>query len=163
MAKKKVVNKQKKKKMGGLTKLILLLLCVPAFFTIGPTLVFCFFGMLPTIVTAFVEKEDPYKWIAVGGMNISGAFFFLFDLWFGLNTMDAAISMLVNPVSIVVMYGCAGLGVMLYMFFPKICRTILQVAAYKRIALLQQKQRRLIDEWGKELGRQVDSIDVRVD
>lgn len=150
-ANKKTKKKKSNKKMGTITKLFLLLLCVPAFFVIAPTAIFCFIGLLPTIVTAFVEREDQYKWIAIGGMNLSGAFFFLFDLWFGPNTVQMAVGMLINPFTIVVMYGCASIGLAFYLFFPRVCRTVLQVAAIKRVAELQQQQKDLVKEWGREI------------
>jgi hypothetical protein len=160
MAKNKKRNK--KKKSNSFIKLILFTVCIPAIFTIGPTMLFCFVGLLPTIVTAFVEKEDQYKWIAVGGMNLSGSFFFLYDLWFGPNSIDMALGMLVNPISIVVMYGCALIGVLFYTFFPKACHTVLQVAAYKRIGELQKKQKKLLDEWGQDLAKEVEAMERKM-
>lgn len=77
------------------------------------------FGMLPNLV-AFIVDRSPrnYSIYCVGGMNLSGVFPYLLDLWTGNDDFNAAIEILTDVFSLLVMYSGAGFGWMLFMSIP---------------------------------------------
>ena len=77
------------------------------------------FGMLPTLV-AFIIDRSPrnYAMYCVGGMNFSGVFPYLLDLWTGNHEFNTAIDILTDVFNLLVMYSGAGFGWMLFMAIP---------------------------------------------
>ena len=114
-----------------------------------PTVMVIVFALLPTFV-AFIVDRTPGKnaVFCVGSLNLCGVLPYLFDLWTGDNSMDAAILILTDVFSLVVMYGAAAFGWMIFQSLPPIIATFITVLAQSRISSLRSAQRKLIEEWG---------------
>ena len=55
------------------------------------------FGMLPTLVAYIVDRSPRnYSMYCIGGMNLSGVFPYLLDLWTGNDDFNAAIEILTD-------------------------------------------------------------------
>lgn len=117
-----------------------------------PTVVLMFFGMLPTLVAFIVDRtEQKYAATSVGGLNFSGVFPFLLDLWFGDHSFKGAIHSLTDVYALLLMYASAAFGWMLYSAVPPIVTAFLTVVSQRRVALLRTNQRKLIEEWGEDV------------
>jgi hypothetical protein len=89
--------------------------------------------------------------LCVGSMNIAGIFPSIFKLWAEQNSFAQAIQIITNIFDLVIMYGAAGFGWILYIIIPSAVSTLLNIIAQRRIARLRNLQRDLISEWGKNV------------
>ena len=93
-----------------------------------PTVVLIFFGLMPSIVALVIDRtEGRYATFCVLGMNFSGLFPFLTDVWFQVHTTDMAIRIMTNVFNLLIIYGSAGFGWVLYMALPPVITTFLSV------------------------------------
>lgn len=117
-----------------------------------PTVLLVFFGMLPTIVAWIIDRSaERYATFCVGGMNISGVFPFLGDIWFKDHSVDAAIAVMTNVFDLMVIYGAAGFGWMVFIAVPPVVTTFLQVMLQRRVTVLRTNQSKIIEEWGEDV------------
>ena len=109
-------------------------------------------GLLPTMVAFIIDKSSgKYATLCVGAMNITGVFPSIFELWTGQNSFSQAIQIITNVFDLVIMYGAAGFGWILYIVIPSAVSALLNLLAQRRIARLRNQQRELINEWGKDV------------
>lgn len=158
MAKKpaaKVAVKSKAPKGGGLNIFHRMLLVIAALLIVPvsiPSLTVLFFGLLPTVGAALTDRgPHRYAWLSVGGLNFAGVSPYLMDLWFKGHTMDRALSSLTDVFALLVIFGSASFGWLLYMVMPPVVGAFLQVAAQRRITVLRSTQRKLVEQWGPDV------------
>ena len=109
-------------------------------------------GLLPTMVAFIVDKSfGKCATLCVGAMNIAGIFPSIFKLWAEQNSFTQAIQIITNVFDLVIMYGAAGFGWVLYVIIPSAVSALLNIIAQRRIARLRNLQRDLINEWGKDI------------
>ena len=117
-----------------------------------PTVIFVFFGMLPTFVAFIVDRtSQKYAVFCVGGLNFSGVFPYLLDLWAGEHTIGSAMEVLTDVFSLLLMYGAAGFGWMIFIAVPPVVGAFLTVMAQRRVSQLRRDQKELIEEWGEDV------------
>jgi len=117
-----------------------------------PTVMVLFVGMLPTLVAFLIDRTDEkFATFCVGGVNFSGVFPQLMDLWNGDHSIAAALSILSDVFIIATMYGAAAFGWMLFMSLPPVVASVLNVLSQTRLAALRAIQRDLVEEWGEEV------------
>ena len=127
-----------------------------------PTVMLIFFGMLPTIVSAIIDRTPKRNaTFCVGGINLCGVFPYMMELWVGDNSMEWAMRILTDVFSLLVMYGAAAFGWMIFQSLPPVVATFVTVLAQSRVASLRSTQRQLIDEWGKDVGTPQEVLDMR--
>ena len=123
-----------------------------------PTVLLIFFGLMPSIVALVIDRtEGRYATFCVLGMNLSGLFPFLTDIWFQVHTTDMAIRIMTNVFNLLIIYGSAGFGWMLYMALPPVITTFLSAMSQRRVAVLREKQVQIIEEWGESVTTILDS------
>lgn len=127
-----------------------------------PTVMLMFFGLLPTIVSVIIDRS-PKKHAAfcVGGINFCGVFPYMMEMWTGSNTIDAAMLILTDVFSLVIMYGAAAFGWMIYQSLPPIVATFLTVIAQSQVSSLRSTQRQLIEDWGEDVATPQEVLDMR--
>ncbi len=132
------------------TNKLLLLLVVIALIPFSlPTVIFLFFGMLPTIAAALAPKSiGRNAWISVGGLNFAGLAHWLFALWFGHHTMQYAFSLLLGITPVLVAYAGAGLGWGIYLAMPPVVNAFMSVQSARRLVVLVANQKKLVEQWG---------------
>ncbi|MDA0306994.1 MAG: acyl-CoA synthetase [Proteobacteria bacterium] len=114
------------------------------------TVMLLFFGLLPSFVALITDRSDgKYAMFCVLGLNFSGLFPFLADLWFKTDSIDAATNILSDVFSLFIIYGAAGFGVMFYMVLPPVVTSLLSVMSQRRVAELRENQAKIVEEWGK--------------
>ncbi|MCH7936117.1 MAG: acyl-CoA synthetase [Proteobacteria bacterium] len=123
-----------------------------------PTVLLLFFGLMPSIVALVIDRtEGRYATFCVLGMNISGLFPFLTDVWFQVHTTDMAIRIMTDVFNLLIIYGSAGFGWMLYIALPPVITTFLSAMSQRRVAVLREKQAKIIEEWGENVATFLDS------
>ncbi len=146
----------------GMRVLIWGIVLVGTFMMISmPTVILILFGLLPSIVAWVVDRsQQKYAMFCVFGMNFSGLLPFLMDIWFKNHSTDAAIAVLTNVFDLVVIYGAAMFGWMLYVSLPPVITTFLTVIAERRVVVLKSNQKTILEEWGEGIIDVVGTLDV---
>ncbi|MBT4932208.1 MAG: hypothetical protein HOL66_15980 [Rhodospirillaceae bacterium] len=127
-----------------------------------PTVMIIFFGLLPTIVSAIIDRTPKKNaTFCIGSINLCGVFPYMMDLWLGDNTMEGAMRILTDVFSLIVMYGAAAFGWMIFQSLPPVVATFVTVIAQSRVSSLRSTQRQLIDEWGDDVGTPQEVLDMR--
>lgn len=125
-----------------------------------PTVLLVFFGMLPTLVAAIIDRtRQRYATFCVGGMNFCGVFPYLLDLWAGPGDIAAATEIFTNVFALMLMYTAAGVGWVLFLAIPPAVVSFLQVMAQRRAAQCRVEQRRLVEEWGEDITHPPSELD----
>lgn len=129
-------------------------LLVPLFM---PTVLFLALAMLPTFVAIIVDR-GPKKFggMTVAGLNFAGAAPSLMSLWFDRHTLDNAIFQLTDVFSLLLIFGSAGFGWVLYAATPTLVMTFLSATASRRLGALKTEQKNLIEDWGPEVATVAD-------
>jgi hypothetical protein len=139
---------------GGVNKGVALLVLAALIPFSLPTVVLLFFTMLPTAAAWAGEKgKNKYAWLCVGGLNFAGVIPYLFSLWFGVHTLDEAFDLLSDASVLLWAYGASAIGWLLYMGMPPVVSSWLSFTNDRRVAALKAAQKRLVDDWGDEVGK----------
>lgn len=135
----------------AMRKAMWILLCLVALLVISlPTVLLLLFGMLPTIVAWVIDRsQQKYATFCVCGMNFSGVFPFLSDVWFKDHSTDAAVRILTNVFDLMVIYGAAAFGWMMFIAVPPVITQFISAMLQKRVATLREQQQKIIEEWGE--------------
>lgn len=158
MAKKKKDDKQKQEEAsrGGSSiglKILFGLSAVPLILVLLPSWLVLAVCLIPTLITYLIDRErDKYFTLSVGSLNLCGAIPALVDLWLEGQTFDSAFVVILDPLSWLVAYGAAGVGLLIHLGMPPIIATYYAMASEARIRNLGQRQKLLIDAWGEEIG-----------
>jgi len=129
-----------------------------------PTVMILFFGLLPTIVAAIIDRSPQRNaTFCVGGINFCGVFPYMMQLWAGENSMDEAMTILTDVFSLVVMFGAASFGWMIFLSLPPVVSAFVSVIRQHKVATLRATQRRLIEEWGEDVATPQEVLDLRAE
>jgi hypothetical protein len=121
-------------------------------FAIIPTIVVLSVALLPTAVAFLVERgKGWYCGVTVGSLNLAGAAPYLTDLWLTNHTVDGAIAIITNIWAYLVIYGAAGFGWAIYSTMPAVVGAFITMTAGRRIAVLREQQRELVQKWGPDV------------
>lgn len=119
-----------------------------------PTVFVAFFGMAPTLVAFIIDRSrEKYATLCVAGINGCGVFPYLLDLWAGSHSINQAVTIMTDPFSLIVMYGAAAFGWMMFITVPPVITSFLGILAQKKVSILRAQQRKLIEEWGESVAR----------
>lgn len=109
-------------------------------------------GMIPTIVSMIVDStKGKVRSITVGCTNFAGCTPFLIEVFKKGNSMETAVSYILEPRTIVVMYMAAGMGYLIDWAMAGIVSSIMVQKAKKRLKDIQKQQTDLVDRWGLEV------------
>ena len=144
--------KLRKSKDNALKPLLWIVLLSIILLKFPESVILLLIGLLPTMVAFVVDKSSgKYATLCVGAMNITGIFPSIFKLWSGQNDFSQAVQIITNIFDLVIMYGAAGFGWILYIIIPSVVGTLLNIISERRITKLRIQQRGLINEWGKDV------------
>ncbi|MGB1025383.1 MAG: hypothetical protein ACPGYL_02400 [Rhodospirillaceae bacterium] len=136
--------------LGALTQLGLLLIAAPMVLFFIPTVVLLSACLLPSVVAAFTDRSvSRTGWICVGGLNFAASIPFIAELWRVGHTIESALTIVTDILTIIVVYSGAGVGWLLYMSVPQILATFMAATAGHRIQSLRKQEERLVAEWGE--------------
>jgi hypothetical protein len=133
---------------------------VPLMYFSMPTIVVFFPGMLPTGVAWLCDRTDQkYATFCVGGLNLCGVFPYVMNVWAEGLQIPAAIDIISNIFSLLVMYSAAGFGWMMFLAIPPVVSAFLTVLAQRRVMFLRALQEDIVQEWGPEVSMMDDAAD----
>ena len=123
-----------------------------------PTVILIGIGMLPSLVAGVIDRSDgKYATFCVCGINFSGLFPFLMDVWFVNHSTDMAIRILTDVFNLVIIFGSAALGWLLFVAVPPVITTFLSVMSQHRMTILKTTQSDIIEEWGEKVASTIES------
>lgn len=109
-------------------------------------------GMIPTLVAGIMDRsEGRIRTITIGAMNFAGCAPFMFDIFKKGNDMPMAISYILEPQTIVVMYFAAAMGYIIDWAMTGIVSSIMVQRGKSRITSLHKAQKEMIERWGLEV------------
>lgn len=121
---------------------------------IMPTLVVFFFGMIPGLVALIVDRaRGKYGAISIIALNFAGLFPYLLKLWSKSQSLASAVTVIADVFTLLVVYGAAGAGLIIYMAIPTTVASVFQVMSQHRIVVLREQQRKILEEWGESIAR----------
>jgi hypothetical protein len=109
-------------------------------------------GMLPSVVAYIVDTEPGRRSAhCMAVLNMAGVLPVLATLWDRGATRAAAADILMDPFMWFLMYGSAGIAVLLLTMLPVMMEQLSNAAAEKEIGRLEKQMEQLIGEWGSDL------------
>ena len=130
------------------------MLVAPLVVIFMPTVLLLAIALLPTFVAVVVDKGPKrYGGITVGGLNFSGTVPYIFDLWSRDHSVEHALRILSDVVALMMIFGSAAVGWLLYMTAPVVVVGFLSATATRRLAQMKDKQKQLIEDWGPEVAQ----------
>lgn len=129
-----------------------LMLAVPISLMIIPTMIVLMFSLLPTAVAFVLERNKGwYAGACVGAMNLAGAAPVLTELWFTGHTVEAAFQGISDVFALLIIYGSAAIGWVIYSTTPSIVSAYMAMTAGRRITALKAQQKELVLKWGPDV------------
>ena len=142
----------KKKKQNAWKAQIFLIVSLIMAVMFSAMAVILLVGMIPTIVAAIVDRtKGKMRSMTIGAINFAGCTPFLVEVFNKGNDISTAVSYIVQPRTIVVMYMAAGMGYLVDWAMTGIVSAIMVQRAKGRIKEIQKQQKDLVDRWGMEV------------
>lgn len=117
-----------------------------------PTLLLLVFGLAPTWAAFITDRTyGKARGFAVGTFNLAGATPFFIRVWRGADSMETVLAVLSDPYSWLVMYGAAGLSMVLVWVAPAFSGMLMESRAAAKTARLARKQEEILENWGEEV------------
>jgi hypothetical protein len=140
---------------GMAIKVGVVLMLAIGLFLFLPTVLVLVVCMLPTGVALVVDRSASRTgWLCVGGLNFAALAPSLFDLWLKDHSLEFATGIISDVFTMMLIYGAAAFGWILYLTTPQIIATVMQMNASRRIESLKARQKALVEEWGPEVSRE---------
>lgn len=114
-----------------------------------PTTMVLAIGMAPTLGAFFADKTPGhYLTKCVAGMNFAGVIPSLYNLWITGHDLKTANDIVTDPYTWLLMYGTGAMGWLLFLGLPGAVAVFRSLNATRRIYVLREQQKALINEWG---------------
>lgn len=109
-------------------------------------------GMIPTLVAAIVDKtKSKTKAMTVGAMNFAGCMPFMVEVWKKGGSLDTAITYILEPRTIVVIYFAAMMGYLIEWAVTGIVSSVMVQRGKARMIAIREHQKELTERWGPEV------------
>ncbi len=109
-------------------------------------------GMIPTIVAAIVDRtEGRIRALTIGAINFAGCAPFMIEVFKKGNNLETAITYILEPRTIVVIYFSAAMGYLIDWAMTGIVSSIMVQKTKSRLKDIQKMQKDLTDRWGMEV------------
>ena len=114
-----------------------------------PTTMVLAIGMAPTLGAFFADKTPGrYLTKCVAGMNFAGVIPSLYHLWITGHDLKTANGIVTDLHTWLLMYCAGAMGWLLFLGLPGAVAVFQSLNATRRIYVLREKQKLLINEWG---------------
>lgn len=119
-----------------------------------PSVLLLAFGLLPTLVAAIIDQSHRRSaTYCVAAMNVCGLFPYLLQLWFRSHSLEAAAAILTDVFALLVIYGAAAFGWLIFVMMPPVVASFLTVLSQRRVSQLRSMQKRILQEWGEGVAK----------
>jgi hypothetical protein len=123
---------------------------IAALFIALPTVTLLAVGMTPSVVAYLVDlSPGRYACRCVAALNFAGTFPYVINLWNTGHTMAGTFKIAADPFAWLVMFSAAGVGWLMFIGVPGMAATIQSFNAKRSVESLKERQRVLVEEWGK--------------
>jgi len=157
MAKKNTQNKKSKSSLLSLQGFVLSVGTLALIILFMPTAFLLAVGLLPSFVAASVDREPgKNKTFTIAAINFAGCFYYVTELWQGVNDLHHALLIVLDPANIVVMYAAAALGYLINVFVTQGVSSVLIQKAKMRLQKIDKEKIALEERWGKKVNGQYD-------
>ncbi|KKJ76313.1 hypothetical protein WH95_13955 [Kiloniella litopenaei] len=131
----------------GRIPLLLIILVLAA--VLMPSAILLAVLMVPSLVVYVIDR-NPHRYftVTISLPNFCGVLPPLMELWERGQTFDGAFSALSDPWNMMIAYGAAGLGWVLYLGTPIFVSSYLSISTDGKIKAIRRYQDDLIDAWG---------------
>lgn len=147
--KKKKVTRRKGSKKRTIMIILMLLVLTPI---LRYALLLFVLGLLPWFVASYVDNTEERNWSRVMlACNFSGVLPIMAGLWRKGISFDNMWSVMMDPVSWLIMYGAAFFGWVLLWFFPQAVHFVLDLFQNSNVSGLKKRQQDIVDEWGMQV------------
>ncbi|KLN62083.1 hypothetical protein WH96_00625 [Kiloniella spongiae] len=132
--------------MGRLPLLLVILVLAAV---LMPSAILMAVLMVPSLVVYVIDR-NPHRYftVTIGLPNFCGVLPPLMDLWERGQTFDGAFNAIADPWNMMIAYGAAGLGWVLYLGTPIFVSSYLNISTDGKIKSIRRYQDDLIDAWG---------------
>lgn len=114
-----------------------------------PTTMVLAIGMAPTLGAFFADKTPGrYLTKCVAGMNFAGVIPSLYHLWITGHNLKTANDIVTDLYTWFLMYSAGAMGWLLFLGLPGAVAVFRALNAKRRIYVLREQQKSLINEWG---------------
>lgn len=121
-----------------------------------PTTIVLAFGLIPTLVAILIDRsKERTAGMTVGMMNFAGCMPFLMELWSGEGTLQDAYDILLDPTTLLMVYGGAAVGWVIYFNVPPIVSMYLVRRYENRVREIKRRMDMLEEIWGGEVKNKV--------
>lgn len=116
------------------------------------TTVILAFGLIPTLVAILIDKtRERTAGMTVGMMNFAGCMPFLMDLWQSEGRLRDAYDILLDPFTLMIIWGGAAVGWIVYFNVPPIVSMFLIRRYETRVRDIDKRMQMLEEIWGEEV------------
>ena len=137
-------------KKGGVQIFLVAFIILAAVFL--PTAFVLIVGLLPMVVAFFADRAPKKtKSITVGAMNLAGCAPFLLLLWTTDHSLDKAMSIIFDPMAIVVIYAAAAVGYFIDWALSILVANFMYEKGQSHVKAIEKRQKELIERWGQEV------------
>lgn len=142
---------QEKPRIPFRLKFAIFTLMVAAGVFFPTTVLFC--GcLIPSLVAALVDNSPQRTaWITVGCMNFAGTVPAWFGLWEAGHRLQDALSLLMQPRTLILAYGAAGVGWLIYNYVTPFVARIIVLRSERRLREIERMQKEYVRKWGPEV------------
>lgn len=121
-----------------------------------PTAFLLVIGLAPMATAFFVDRtKKKTKVITVGAMNLAGCMPFLLELWMTDHSLEKAFSIMLDPMTVIVIYCAAGVGYTIDWALTLLIASVLYQRGMARKKAIEKRQGALIERWGEEVAGQI--------
>ena len=128
------------------------LFLLPAGVLFLPTTLLLAVGLIPTFVALIVDRApEKYAAITVGPMNLCGVLPAALELWQGSHTVEHALRLITDPLTLLVACSAAGVGWLVFYAVPPLVAGIIVAHHEQEIKRAGDHQEKLSAEWGEDV------------
>ncbi|WP_120498696.1 hypothetical protein [Kiloniella sp. EL199] len=133
--------------MGRLPLLLIILVLAAV---LMPSAILLAVLMVPSLVVYVIDR-NPHRYftVTISLPNFCGVLPSLMELWERGQSFDGAFSAIADPWNMMISYGAAGLGWILYLGAPVFVSSYLSISTEGKIKSIRRYQDDLIQAWGE--------------
>ncbi len=145
------MKKNKRKKSSWILQLLIVISVLSAIIFSAETIILAV-GMIPTLVALIVDRsEHKIRAASIGMLNFAGCMPFMVEVFNKGNNIETAVSYVLQPRTIVVIYFAAGMAYMINWMMVGLLSSILVQKTKKRVKEIGTLKAELVERWGVEV------------
>lgn len=141
-------KRQVKRQRAGYLKTVIAVMFMASIVFLS-TAIMLFIGLIPAFVAFFTDSSPKKsKAVTVGSYNLIGCMPFVMDLWSTDTSIDQAMNIVLDPITLIVMYAAAGFGYMVDWSMTSAMAAMIYKQGLERQKAIEKRQKKLVERWG---------------